>query len=566
MKKILGLTLSVFAFAGFFLAIPAQAQKPANKEFRIGITQEFENLNPLISTMLATSYIYAMVGRGLMSLDENGKYEPQLVKEIPSLENGLAEFVGKGKNRKILAKYEIKEKATWGDGTPVTGYDVEFTCRVAQSPNVAIASREFFDNIEKITVDKKNPKKFTFLYKKAKWDFNRIAGFATLPKHLETPVFKEYGEQEEGYSINSLYTTDPTNPGLYNGPYVIKEIKLGSHVVVTPNPHFYGQQPKIQKIIIKLIPNTGTLEANLRSGQIDMISELGMTFDQALAFEKRVKEESLPYEVKYRQSLTYEHIDLQMKNKILQDKNIRKALVYAIDRDQLVKALFEGKQFKAIHNLAPIDPWYTDDEKKIVLYSHSRRKAKKFLEKSGWIPGENGYRYKDGEKLTLLLMTTAGNKTRELVEQYLQNEWKKVGIDIQIKNEPARVFFGDTVHKAKYPAMAMYAWISRPESTPRSTLHSNNIPSSENAYSGQNSGGWRNQEVDKLIEAIDLEFDDEKRLEMVHKILHFYTDEVPVIPLYYRAQVAVTPKNLKGHQLTGTQFSATNQVERWSLE
>ena len=114
--------------------------------------------------------------------------------------------------------------------------------------------------------------------------------------------------------------------------------------------------------------------------------------------------------------------------------------------------------------------------------------------------------------------------------------------------------------------MAMFAWISRPELNPRSILHSANIPSSQNAYSGSNSGGWRNKEVDKLIEAIDLEFDDEKRLEMVHKILHFYTDEVPVIPLYYRAQVAVTPKNLKGHQLTGTGSPATNQVERWSLE
>jgi peptide/nickel transport system substrate-binding protein len=383
---------------------------------------------------------------------------------------------------------------------------------------------------------------------------------------LEEPVFKKYRKEKEGYSKNSLYTTDPTNVGLYNGPYVVKEMKLGSHVVLTPNKHFYGVQPKIQKVILKLIPNTGTLEANLRSGQIDMISVLGMSFDQALAFEKKVKKEKLPYDVKFRQSLTYEHIDLQFKNEILQDIKVRKALVHAIDRDQLVKALFEGKQFKAIHNLAPIDPWYTKDPKKIVLYKYSRRKAKKLLDEAGWKLGKDGFRYKDGKKLTLLLMTTAGNKVRELVEQYLQNEWKKVGIDIQIKNEPARVYFGETVHKAKYPAMAMYAWISSPENTPRSTMHSSNIPSAKNSYSGQNSGGWNNKEVDRLIEAIDLEFDAKKRLDLVHKLAYQYTNEVPVIPLYYRAEVAVSPKNMTGHTLTGTQFSATNHVEKWSLE
>ena len=68
-----------------------------------------------------------------------------------------------------------------------------------------------------------------------------------------------------------------------------------------------------------------------------------------------------------------------------------------------------------------------------------------------------------GEPLTLELMSTAGNRTRELVEQVLQSQWQRLGIDVRIRNEPARVFFGETVAKRKFNAMAMFAWISSPK-------------------------------------------------------------------------------------------------------
>ena len=83
-------------------------------------------------------------------------------------------------------------------------------------------------------------------------------------------------------------------------------------------------------------------------------------------------------------------------------------------------------------------------------------------------------------------MTTAGNRTRELVSQVLQSQWRFIGIDVRIRNEPARVFFGQTVTERKFPAMAMFAWISSPENVPRSQLHSAHIPSAGNNYAGQN--------------------------------------------------------------------------------
>ncbi|GIL17426.1 MAG: diguanylate phosphodiesterase [Oligoflexia bacterium] len=561
MKKItLGL-ISSFAIA----LLPFQSIAALNNgELKIGITQEFENLNPLIMTMSATTYIYSMVGRSLVTLDADGRWVTQLAKQIPSLENGQAKF--STDKKQIIAIWEILENAKWGDGKPITCEDFKFSLEVASNPNVSVGEKETFTQVKAIEWDPKNPKKCTFTYEKARWDFYQLTGFKPLPKHIEEPVYKKYGSQKEGYEKNSNYNKNPTLEGLYNGPYKIAEVKLGSHVTLIPNPQFYGKQPHIKKVIVKLIPNTGTLEANLRSGTIDTVSSLGFTFDQAIAFEKKVKSENLPFEVMFKPSITYEHIDLNLENPILKDVRVRKALVYAINREELVQALFDGKQQVAIHNIAPLDPWYTADPKKITLYPYSKREASRLLDEAGWKLEKDGLRYKDGKKLSLLFMTTAGNKNRETVQTFLQGQWKAVGIEVNIKNEPARVFFGETTKKRKFGAMAMYAWVSSPENNPKSTLHSSNIPSEKNGYSGQNNMGYVNKKVDELCEKIETEFNPKTRTDLVHQVLKYYTDEVPVIPLYYRSDVAVRPTQLTNFRLPGHQHAETNEIENWDIK
>lgn len=540
---------------------------PTNRELNIGMSQEFENFNPLIMSMLATTWMYAMVGRTLVYLDEHSTWQPHIATKIPTLENGLAEIFEEDGTKKIRAKWEIKESARWGDGHPVTCHDLAFAREVALSPNVAITERETYEQVEEIIIDPDNPKKCTFVYKEAKWSFYQLGRFNILPEHIERPVFEQYKNQPEGYEQHSQYTRNPTNPGLYNGPYLVTNMTLGSHTIFEPNPYFYGDPPNIQRIIAKVISNTGTMEANLRSGTIDMISVLGMSFDQAIAFDQRVKSQNLPYNVNFQPSLVYEHLDLNLDNPFLQDVRVRRALVHAIDREGLTQALFHGRQTPAYHNVSPLDPWFTNDPEIIYVYPYRRRLANRLLDEAGWQMRDDGFRYNSqGERFSLRLMTTAGNRIREVVQVYLQDQWRSIGIHVQIVNEPPRVFFGQTTSRRNFGGAAMYAWISSPESNPRSSLHCERIPSEENGWSGQNYPGWCNPEVDRILDTIDLEFDPQKRLQMAHQILYHYTKDVPVIPLYYRSDVSVTPVNLEGYVLPGHQYSSTNHVERWNLK
>ncbi len=537
---------------------------PTNAELKIGITQEFENFNPLISTMAATIYMSYLITRNFIYISPDGKWLPQLVKSIPSLENGEAKIIEKDGKKHLQVIWELIDNAKWGDGKPMTCDDLKFSWEVGLNENVSVGSRDAYQDILSINWDEKTPKKCVVLHNKIKWDFFRNM-ITPMPRHIEQAVMDKFGKQKQGYDHNSEYYKNPTNPGLYNGPYVVSELKLGSHIAFSPNPYFYGPQPKIKKVIFKLVTNTSTLEANLQSGTIDMVCPIGFAFDQALSFEKKIKADKLPFKILFKPGLTYEHIDFDMENPILKDIRVRQAMIYAINRQELTQALFEGKQKPAIHRIAPIDAWYTDDPKKIKLYPYLKRDASKLLREAGWKMEKDGFLHKDGQKLSLQFMTNAGDRARETVQVFLQSQWKAVGIEVLIKNEPARVFFGETAKKRKFGGLAMYAWTSAPEQNPRSGLHSTNIPSEKNSYSGQNLMAWVNHDVDTLIDQLDVEFNPKKRIEMIHKILKAYTEDAPVIPLYYRSEIAVIPSNLNGYKLAGHRSYETNEIETWDL-
>lgn len=544
-----------------FISSPAFSESNS-QELKIGISQEFETLPPLVSSMAATKYILRMAYRSPVVLNTAGHWTTQLIKEIPSREN---KKVKSTKNKSMTAEMEILEKAQWGDGTPVTCADFKFALSVGKNENVSNPDRDTYNNISDITWNEKAPKKCTFHFVLAKWSFFRNMP-DPLPQHLEENIYKQNASEKEAYERASNYAKNPTLPGLYNGPYVISELKLGSHVTLTPNPFYYGTTPAIKKIIFKLIPNTGSLESHLRSGSIDMISPLGFTFDQAVAFEKKVQTDSLPYQVLFKPGLTYEHIDLNLDHPILKDLRVRQALTYSLNREELVSSLFSGRQTAALHDMTPLDPAYTDDAKKISVYPFSRTKAAELLDAAGWKLEKDSYRYKDGKKLSLTLATTAGNKSRETVQAFLQNQWKALGIEILIKNEPARVFFGETMRKRNFSALAMYAWVSSPELSKRATLHSQSIPTAQNSWSGQNYPRWSNPKVDALIEKFELEFNPKKRAQISQQILKEYTTDIPVIPLYYRSEVAAIPANLSGFRLAAHLYYESSEVDTWSLQ
>ncbi|MFI4987282.1 MAG: peptide ABC transporter substrate-binding protein [Alphaproteobacteria bacterium] len=552
MRRFLRTLLGLAALAAAQAALPSPAA--AKDELVIGITQFPSTFHPDIDAMVAKSYILAMSERPFTAYDASWQLICMLCTELPTFENGLArrEKTPDGKDG-IALTYKIQPAASWGDGTPVTARDVLFAWKVGREPKSGIGNFELYRRILKI--DAVDDKTFVLHADRVTFDYNAINDFRALPAHLEEAAFADPAQ----YRTRTRFDTDTTNPGLYFGPYRITQVSPGAFVVLEPNPTWYGAKPFFKRIVVKVIENTAALEANLLSGGIDYIAgELGLTLDQALAFEAK---HGTGYRYIYKPGLTYEHVDFNLDNPSLGDLRVRQALAYGLDRNAVNERLFGGRQPPANSFMSPLDWPYAKD---LAGYPYDAKKAAALLDEAGWKPGAGGLRRNaKGGTLALELMSTAGNRIRELVEQVLQSQWKALGIDVRIRNEPARVFFGETVKKRKFPAMAMYAWVSAPENVPRSTLHSSEIPTEANGWGGQNNTGYKSAEMDKLIDEIEVELDRGKRRTLWHRIQELYIADLPVIPLFYRADPFIIPTWLEGIVPTGHEDPSSLWVETW---
>ncbi len=538
----------------FILIGPSGLDARSRDHLVIGITQFPSTFHPNIDSMLAKSYILAMTRRPFTIYDANWKNICMLCSSLPTIENGLAkrEITPDGK-KGIAVTFSIHPEAKWGDGVSVTTKDVIFTWKVGRHSKSGVGNKEFYRSLYKI--DALDEKTFTMHFDKFTFKYNSIGGFELLPAHIEEKNFVN----PVNYKYQTAFDGDSNNPGLYFGPYRIIESVSGSHVVLVPNPSWYGVRPYFKKITVRVIENTAALEANLLSGGIDMIAgELGLTVDQAVNFERRY---GTKYQIIYKPSLAYEHIDLNLDNPILADRRVRRALIHSINRTSISQKLFGGRQPVAHTSVNPLDWVYAQDAPE---YRYNPKKAKQLLNESGWRKMKEGIRLNArGEPLRLEIMTTAGNRSRELVQQVMQSQWRELGFDVRIRNQTARVFFGKTIPERNYAGMAMYAWISSPESVPRTTLHSAHIPNSSNNFVGQNYTGFKNKEMDKLLEVIETELSREKRKKLWRKLQFIYASELPVIPLFFRANAYIIPNWLTGLIPTGHQYPSTHWVEHW---
>ncbi len=539
------------------LTVAATPATAAKDELVIGISQFPGNFNPNIDSMMAKTYVLAMARRPFTVYDADWKLICMLCMELPDIEKGTAvpEKTADGKDG-IALTYTIRPDAVWGDGTPVTTRDVVFTWEVGRHPKTGVASSELYERIT--AIDVKDDKTFTMRVNKRTCDYQGINDFDVLPAHIERPNFSDPAE----YKTRSAYETDTANPGLWFGPYRIAEVSSGAHIVLEPNPTWWGEKPHFRRIVVRAVENTAALTANLLSGDVDMIAgELGLTLDQALQFEKRYRDR---YAILYKPGLIYEHIDLNLDNPMLQDRRVRRALIHAIDREAISRQLFEGKQPVAHGQTNPLDRVYFAG---VPKYAYDPGKAAALLEEAGWTRGPDGIRRnEEGAPLQLEIMTTAGNKSRELVQQAMQSQWRAAGIDVRIRNEPARVFFGQTVRERKFKAMAMFAWISSPENIPRTTLHSDEIPTPENGWAGQNYTAFDNKDMDKVIDDLEVVCEPEANQALWNRMQALYAEELPVIPLYFRANAFILPKWLKGVVPTGHQYPTSLWIETWSAE
>src|SRR5437667_2699563 len=336
-----------------------------------------------------------------------------------------------------------------------------------------------------------------------------------------------------------------------DGAYRLVEWRKGSSLTVeaVPNHAIFGT-PRVKHITWRFVPDTNALVANMLSGAIDVVATIGITFDQAVQLDKQAAGR---FKVYFEPALTWEHIDLNFDNPLLQDVRVRRALAHGINREAISQQLFEGRQPVSNTYLPSRHPGYTDAVQK---YPYDPARARALLQEAGFTPGPDGMlRNAAGQRLSFELNTTAGNRIREQVEQIIQQNLKDIGIEITIQNFPARVYFGEITNQRKYKALAMYAWTIAPTSDCAELYTSESIPNEKNGWAGQNYPGYKNADMDKTCKAARAEVDEAKRIQLLNESAQIFARDLPALPLYNRTSVSAAKPGLQNYlpvQLSGT--------------
>lgn len=523
------------------------------KSLTIGISQEPDSLFIPFKEMMASEEVVRAGTYTLTYFDENWRIVPWAAQEVPSLENGGLELYQENGREKMRTTWHIKPDFKWPDGKQLTAEDFIFTHKLYMDPNQEIIDRSTHEKIEKM--ESRGDDKLTLVvtWKEPYAYYHNYRQHEALPKHLVEPLYNQAPDQLKKSRFGQA-------PALA-GSYTIREWVPGSHIIAEKNPQAKGfLAPHFDELIWRIIPETNTLEANLVSGEIDAISPTGLSLDQAMQFEKRHKDQ---FDFYYTEGLVWEHVDFNLDNEILKDKRVRFALAYGSDREGIANQLFFGRQPVAHGTEPPKSPYYNPS---ITKYGFDQAKARQLLDDAGWIlPAGKNIREKNGVPLKLTIATTSGNKTRERVEQLLQSQWREIGVDVHIKNEPAKVFFGETMRKNKYEHMAMYAWLKDPLKVSDTLWRCDLIPNAKNNYQGQNYPRWCNKKADELLVMASRELDEKKRIKIGQDFEVLFAEELPSLPLYFRVEVSVTKKGLKNWKPTGMLQPVSWNAHQWSF-
>ncbi|HID54732.1 MAG TPA: peptide ABC transporter substrate-binding protein [Anaerolineae bacterium] len=334
------------------------------------------------------------------------------------------------------------------------------------------------------------------------------------------------------------------------GPFQVTEWTSGESIILDANPN-YRTPPNFDRLIIRITPSREESVLLLQSGEVEAVWDLIEASVPDLQDDPEFTLWTTP-------SSNVEYLGLNLAQRgdpadpaqphtVLGDRNVREAISLAIDRTVLVDDLMYGLSTIAT---SPIGMgWAADDS--IEVADYDPEKAAALLEEAGWTDTDgDGIRDKDGEKLSLEITTTSGNKLRELAEQVLQAQLADVGIELVINNVPASTLFGNwasggPLQRGNFD-IAMDTWGPDidPDGFVSILFESDSIPTEEG-------GGWNffrinDPALDEAIAAGRSTVDLEARKQAYSDVSRIVTDSYAYIPLYNRLLINAFTNDLQG--------------------
>ena len=395
--KKLYLLLMITTLLGFTICSSqtSQAQETINRQdtFVYAISGEPISMNPLTTSdrwgLTVTNIIFSPLARA----DAEGNLEMELAENIDQSEDGQTITV------------TLRPDAKFSDGHPVTAEDVVFTYQQLMDPANGQEAK-FMIGDQPISIEQVDDLTVQFVAPQPSGSFlnNIIFENYIIPKHVYQDV--------EDFSGNCIKGIDPVG----SGPYHLDKYNQGQDFRFTANPYYYKGKAHINHLVLRIISNAQTSKAALLSGEIDAtlvepLDVLSIKSDDI---------DTYPYS-----EGRVGYIGLNTNN--LDDLNFRKAIFYALDREEINRAAyFDGKYYQSAHSiLPPSNPYYFKD---IEQYNQDLDKAKDYLEQSSLKKDSVSIAYNGESPLEQIIVTM------------VQEELGKIGLKTELKAmDPAAI-------------------------------------------------------------------------------------------------------------------------------
>jgi peptide/nickel transport system substrate-binding protein len=447
------------------------------------------NLDPRIGTDAESQYLDSLIFSSLVQRTNQMTVAPDLAEswQIPD---------------PLTYIFHIRPGVHFQNGQPLTSADVKYTFESILSGAVKTPKRGSFAIVRDI--DAPDPLTVVFHlrqpYASFLWDLMRPAiGIVPRPG---TP----------GGAFN------PAEHPIGSGPFRFVRQVPGEEVVLERNPVYYGQPPNIERAVFRIVPDATTRALELRKGSADIdLNSLTPDMVEALAKTPGVRVTDDPGTI-------IQYVAINCADPILRHARVRQALAYATDRAQIIRYLLRG-QARVAHGLLPPSNWAYDPN--VPHYDFNPARANQLLDDAGFPRGPDGIRFH-------LTLKTSTDETARLLGAVLQQQWRQVGIALDLHSLEFGTFYADITH-GTFQLYTLH-WIG-----------ANNDPdlfyyvfdSKEIPPTGANRGRYVNPELDRLLEEARVEPDQEKRKQLYARVQQIIARDQPYLNLWYLDNVAV---------------------------
>lgn len=337
-------------------------------------------------------------------------------------------------------------------------------------------------------------------------------------------------------------TRDGVNAYVGTGAYVLKESVTDEYAIFEANETYWGEKPKVKKITVKVIPDNQTRILALEKGEIDLI--FGKNMIDADAVNKY--KDSSKFGVSISDPTSTRQIVLNTTNDILKDKAVRQAIQHATNRKAIADGVFYGLEKPADTLFAESTPYCRIG---LTPYEYDAEKAGQMLDEAGWAMGGNNIREKDGKAMKLSLLYNSDSVTEKTIAEYLQSEFGKLGIGLEIKGEEEQSY-RDNMKAGHFDMVFNICWGTPYD--PQSSLSAMRQPVYGDFAAQQ--GLEDKEEIDEAITEILVSTDETKRQELYRFVLTRLHEDAVYIPLTYECNKAIYSSSLKGVGFTQTQY------------